>query len=494
MSAGTAGGGLLVAAVLLPVCGLMAGFVLGARAAERIALLLVAVGIGLAVAIVAAVIVAQAPVAYVLGGFAPPLGLVLRADGAGAAMLLTTALILGVVAAYARPDFGAPADAASGRRALSFWTLLLALSASLNLAFLAGDLFNLFVALEMLTVAAVPMVCLDGRASQVEAALRYLVFALLGSVLYLLGVGLLYGAHGTLDIGLLGPRARPDAPAIAALALMTAGLLAKTAMLPLHLWLPPAHAGAPPPASALLSALVVKGSYLIVVRLWFQALPEVPTVAAAQVMGAMGAAAILLGSVMALRQTRLKLLVAYSTVAQIGYLGFVFPLGLGAAPGSEGYAWTGGMLQMIAHAFAKAAMFLSAGLIAEACGHDRIARLGGIARTMPVTLAAFGLSGLSLMGLPPSGGFAAKWLLLYVSVESGQWWWSVAILGGGLLTAGYVFRVLSAARGVAGAAPPVLCGARWREGLVMGLACVSVAIGLLPIGSFGILRIGAPLP
>ena len=191
---------------------------------------------------------------------------------------------------------------------------------------------------------------------------------------------------------------------------MTAGLLAKTALFPLHLWLPPAHAGAPAPASAVLSALVVKGSFFLIVRLWFDVMPGLLSHAAAQVLAALGAAAIVFGSVLALRQARLKMLIAYSTVAQLGYLFLMFPL---AGPGAARLsAWTGGLLQAISHACAKAAMFMAAGLIAQALGHDRIAGLGGIGRALPMTIFAFALAGLSLMGLPPSGGFMAKWLLL----------------------------------------------------------------------------------
>ena len=142
-----------------------------------------------------------------------------------------------------------------------------------------------------------------------------------------------------------------------AAALMTAGLLAKTALFPLHLWLPPAHAGAPPPASALLSALVVKASFFLIVRLWFDVMPGLPTPCRRRSCSARWApAAILFGSVVALRQARLKLLIAYSTVAQIGYLFLMFPLAAGAGAASvSAEAWTGGVLQAISHAFAKAA-------------------------------------------------------------------------------------------------------------------------------------------
>jgi formate hydrogenlyase subunit 3/multisubunit Na+/H+ antiporter MnhD subunit len=114
-------------------------------------------------------------------------------------------------------------------------------------------LFNLYVALELLTFAAVPLVCLDGRASTLLAAMRYLLFALLGSAFYLLGATLIYGAYGELDILSLSQRVQPEPAIWVATGLMTAGLLAKTALFPLHLWLPPAHAGAPAPASAMLS-------------------------------------------------------------------------------------------------------------------------------------------------------------------------------------------------------------------------------------------------
>ena len=164
------------------------------------------------------------------------------------------------------------------------------------------------------------------------------------------------------------------------------------------------------------------------------------------------------GSVLALRQARLKLLIAYSTVAQIGYLFFLFPLAstpLTVATATAelwtGVAWTGGVLQLVSHAVAKAAMFMAAGLIAEALGHDRIAGLGGIGRALPMTVFAFGLGGMSLMGLPPSGGFVAKAMLLTAAVAEGQWWWAVVILVGGLLAGGYVFRVLTPALAAADA-------------------------------------------
>jgi energy-converting hydrogenase Eha subunit H len=218
------------------------------------------------------------------------------------------------------------------RAPLALWTLLQGLWAALNIVFLGGDLFNLYVALELLTFAAVPLVCLDGRPETLAAALRYLLFALFGSVFYLLGAALLYGAYGTLDIVLLAARIHAEPTVWAAAGLMTAGLLAKTALFPLHLWLPPAHANAPAAASAVLSALVVKASFFLIVRVWFNVLPSPPNEIACAILAVLGPAAILFGSVPALRQERLKLLIAYSTVAQIGYLFLMFPLAAGRRP------------------------------------------------------------------------------------------------------------------------------------------------------------------
>jgi len=297
-------------------------------------------------------------------------------------MMLTSVVVLTAVALFAHTDFGTPAGSRDARASLVFWTMLLAIAGALNLVVLSGDLFTLYVAIELLTFAAVPLVCLDGRAETLRAALRYMLYALAGSLFFVAAAGLIYGVYGTLDMKLLAGRAHADTATIVALALMTAGLLAKTALFPLHLWLPPAHAGAPAAASAVLSALVVKGSYFIVVRLWLDAFPAVVSPAAAQFIGALGAAAIVVGSVVAIQQARLKMMIAYSTVAQLGYLFLLFPLLLGVEglQRTSGAALTGGMLQLDSHATAKAAMFMAAGLVYVALGHDRVADLKGVAR------------------------------------------------------------------------------------------------------------------
>jgi formate hydrogenlyase subunit 3/multisubunit Na+/H+ antiporter MnhD subunit len=148
-------------------------------------------------------------------------------------------------------------------------------------------------------------------------------------------------------------------------------------------------------------------------------------------------------------------------------------------------------MQLFSHAFAKAAMFMAAGLIAEALGHDRIADLGGIGRKLPITMLAFALSGLSLIGVPPSGGFVAKWLLLLATIMEGQWWWAAVIVVGGLLAGGYIFMVLGRLLGDP-LSPLVIRGAvsRARELVALSLAVCAVLLGLVPLQSSDFLQIG----
>jgi len=499
------GGTLLLFPVMLPLTGLLLAIPLGGRHAARIVLALLPLGLLAAVAIAAAVLDAGAPLRYDLGAWAPPLGVRLQADGLSATLLLTTAVVMLAVGLYALPGFRVPDGSSETRRPFAFWTLLLGVWGGLNLVFLGQDLFNLYVALELLTFSAVPLVCLDGRADTLAAALRYLLFALLGSILYVLGIALLYGEFGTLDIALLREHlaaagSMPPA-AIAAAALMTVGLLAKTALFPLHLWLPPAHAGAPPAASAVLSALVVKASFFLIVRIWFDLMPVLLTQSAAQILGALGAMAIVYGGVLALGQARLKLLVAYSTLAQLGYLFLIFPLAASPAGDATGEVLTGGMLQLVAHACAKAAMFMSAGLIAASLGQDRIQELAGIGRALPITVLAFGVGGLALVGIEPSGAYLAKTLLDGAVQAGGQWWWGLAMQIGGLLTAAYLIRVFFHAVSGFGR-PPVLRSrpARYQELLVLGLALCSLALGLVPPSYLALVEVGrvagvgGPLP
>jgi formate hydrogenlyase subunit 3/multisubunit Na+/H+ antiporter MnhD subunit len=220
---------------------------------------------------------------------------------------------------------------------------------------------------------------------------------------------------------------------------MTLGLLLKAAVFPLHVWLPPAHAAAPAPVSALLSALVVKAALYLVVRLWTGLFGELPAAGVAlSLLAGLGAAALFWGGVQALLQTRLKPMIAYSTVAQIGLLALVLPLLQGGA-----VAWNGLMLLVAAHALAKSALFLCAGVVQRQYGHDRIAGLGGVGMQLPLTATAYFVAAVSLVGLPPTMGFFGKYLLLEAAIAQSRPMIAAALVLGSLLTAAYLLRPLA---------------------------------------------------
>jgi len=457
-----------------------------------------ALGTAVAAAGLAAQVMRGGSLRYPVGGWGVPLGIELRADGLSTLMLAMSAVIGVGVSVYAARYFS-DEDAEDAKddfevqqhRRAYFWPLWMFLLAGLNGLFLTADVFHLYVTLELLGFSAVSLAALTGKRAALVAAMRYLLVSLLGSLCFLFGVVLLYAAYATVDMAALAELAKASPITWSALALMTGGLLMKGAVFPLHFWLPPAHANAPAPVSALLSALVVEASFYILLRLWFELFRGVVTLPAANFLGLLGAAAILWGSFQALQQRRLKLLVAYSTVAQLGYLFVIFPLA--QIPGVALTAWSGCLYFILAHACAKTAMFLAAGNIAHAAGHDRIDELNGIMHSLPLSVCAFMLAGISLIGLPPSGGFIAKWMLLDAAITGHQWGWAILMLAGSLLTAGYVMRVLGHAFTRVEKARPLHRVPRTMEWTAVGLSVLAVLLGLLASRPMELLRIGAPV-
>jgi formate hydrogenlyase subunit 3/multisubunit Na+/H+ antiporter MnhD subunit len=453
--------------VVAPLAGAVLALGVGSRRAR-------AVGVATAVATAAASLLTVAgvraggAVVHDVGGWGAPLGIVLEADGLSAIFLASTAAVGLAVSVHATRWFE------PGTATGLFWPLWLFLWAALDALFVSRDVFNVYVTLELTTLSAVALVALAGGGA-VAAALRYLLLALAGSLAYLLGVALLYGAHGTLDAAGLRAVAAHGRAGAAAAALVAGGLAVKGALFPLHGWLPPAHGAAPAPVSAALSALVVKTAFYLLVR-WFGggvfatgAFPAVETL-----LGLLGAAAVGWGSWQALHAARLKDLVAFSTVAQLGYLFLYFPVARAAGPDA---ALAGAGLLAVAHALAKAAMFLAAGAVLRAGGSDRLEDLVGTGQRMPVVAAALALGGVSLMGLPPSGGFTGKWILLVAALRGGAWPWALVLAAGGLLAAGYVFRILEpvfASGGEGGRAPAAM------QGAALALALGSTALGIAP--------------
>ncbi|HLS49834.1 MAG TPA: proton-conducting transporter membrane subunit [Actinomycetaceae bacterium] len=422
---------------LLPLAGAVAAALTRERAAGVVAVVTAALTAA-AGAVVVALVVTGGTQTYLMSGWEPPLGIVTRVDGLSAALLAMTSLVGLAITVYATAG-------SSLRGGRGGWPLWLGLWSGLNVVYVSGDLFNIYIGLELLSIAAVALVAGGGREAR-RGAMRYLVVAVAGSLLFLLGVGLLYGNTATLDLVQAGTRLSEGPDAVVALAAMVAGLGLKTALFPAHGWLPPAHSAAPAAVSPMLSALVVKASFYVIVRVWFDVYGDLAPPGGAVLLGLFGTGAVAWGATLALRQRHLKRVVAYSTVAQLGYLFLLFPLATPALAGNDAdtvrLAWLGIFGLLMAHGVAKAAMFLAAGAVAARHGTDELAKLPGAVATMPVAMFAFGMAGVSLAALPPSFGFLGKWNLLQASFGSGQWWWAVVLIAGGLGTAAYTARVL----------------------------------------------------
>ncbi len=384
-------------------------------------------------------------VVFHIGGWKQLLAIRFQLEPIRALLLAFTALIVLLVAAYRlRSRFSASVDT-------SFWVLTALLHASLAALWLSTDLFNWYVTLELLALVSVALVTLAGRRA-LRPAVNYLLLSLVASLFYLLGVAVFYGHYGMLDILRAESLVRNDGTTAVALLLMTLGLMLKGAIWPLHLWLPPAHGAAPTAVSALLSALVVKGPLFILTMLWAQLAPPELARQMGPLLAAAGLLALLSGGWSSFRAPYLKTMVAYSTVAQMGYA--VLALGL-LLLWQQLDMLVALWLFVVAHGLAKATLFLAAGEMQESLGSKRVTALRGASQTMPVAMFAFAVAGGSLIGLPPSGGFLAKWVLLQpLFQEPGRWFWALGVLLATLISAAYVFRVVALAFDRAERVPP----------------------------------------
>lgn len=400
----------------------------------------------------------------------------LRLNGVSVLLLLMTQWI-GVAAALYSPGHLRLTNTGSLGRWL--WPLMGVLLSALSLIWLATDLLTLYVALELMGLAAVGMLLLSGKTAAFKAGMRYLLLALVGSLAYLLGVAIILGHWQRLDLQGLAAVVEPGPVAWIAAALIGAGLALKAALFPLHGWLSPVHGNAWTPVSVLHAALVIKASLFILLQLWSILLPD--TFFAPRIIAWLGMLAIVWGGLLAWRTDSLKTLVASSTVAQLGYLMVVFPLLLGPdiAPLPRALAWEGFWLQLMGHAFAKAAMFIAAGNLILATGESTLSGLAGTSRRLPLSLLVFGIASITLMGLPPSAGFTAKWLLLQAMIMSQQWWAVAALLLGTLLSAAYIFRVFRYSFDETAPRHRYQPLAPGMDAIALTLALISLAVGLL---------------
>lgn len=514
----------LGAVVLIPLLAAALGVLLPPRGRRVLGALIAVLILGF-VGVIVFTVAEGRILELTLGGFDAPLGITLRADGFSALFLALSGVVGALVTGYAvimpratgtrlvresnptpaAPGAGGPAD---HDRALSpgdgvttrppatrhpgepppvrwaeghpgYWPLWLGCWSGLNAVFVSGDLFNTYVGLELVALCGVALVSLGGRSSWV-AALRYLFISVLGSLLFLVGVALIVSATGTLDIGqaaeVIAAEPQMQIIAVSALALVTVGMAMKVALVPMHGWLIPAHAGAPSAVSPLLSALVIKAALFVLLRCWMWLVaPGIaePVGQAHQGSGSLqvqsmlttltwilavaGALAIIGGSFMAVRQDRLKPLIAYSTVAQAGYWFLFFPVIMDPESTNledwgvvmlEEHAVVagalGGTLAMaLGHGLAKAGLFLCAGYLKDVYGTDEIAALRGAGQRHPTLIMAMGLSVVGLAGLPFSLAFTGKWQLATVAVASSHYWLVVLLILGTLLSAAYLLKAMA---------------------------------------------------
>ena len=482
-----------------PLAGSVVAFLWSGRR-RPVALALGTVGLVATGAVIQAVytVLHHGPTRLEVGGWGAPVGIELALDGLSAAFLTVTLIVVVAASVHAQallgpsdPDgSGAPrARHPPGPQARTFWPLWLLLWAGLNALFLSGDLFNVYVTLELIGMSGVALVATSGGLPSLRAALRYFFANVTASMVFLGGVVLVYHRYQTLDLALLRATVGPDAVTGTALAFITAGLALKAALFPLHAWLPTAHSAAPAPVSAALSALVVKAPVYVLLRIWLDAFqPAIPDILPVLV-GTLGAVGMVWGSSQAFRAERLKTLVAYSTVAQIGLLFAAFPIVW--ADGSS-TAWRGFVFIALAHALAKSAMFLSAGAIAHAHGHDRLREMSGFGMRHPLSTYAFGLAGMSLVGVPGTAGFMGKWLLATSGAAAGQAPWVVVVAVSTLFTASYIWRVLAVAIRTAPAPPTARALPARVEWVALALAAFTLILGIAPGTLFTLIGVGMP--
>ena len=379
-------------------------------------------------------------ISYHLGGWPPPLGIEYRVSTVNAYLLvLVTAMALVVMSFDSR---GGPPRVSESRRHLYYAVFLLCICGLLGIT-ITGDAFNIFVFLEISSLSSYVLVSLGGHRRAVMSAFYYLVMGTIGGVFFMLGVGLLYQATGTLNLREIAERLEPsldDRGTVLALALLVVGISIKLAVFPLHHWLPNAYSFAPPKVSAFLAATATKVSFYLLAMILFVIFGAPFVFGELQlhvVLLPLSILAMFLASGAAIFQTDLRRLLAYSSVAQIGYM----TLGLSTA-NATGLA--GGLVHLFNHAVMKGGLFLVVACLLYRVGSVHLDALAGVGRRMPVTCAALVIGGLSLIGVPGTVGFVSKWYLVSGVLERGWTAAAVLILLSSLLAVVYVGRVVEA--------------------------------------------------
>ena len=395
-------------------------------------------------AIIAALVLPAAiegpPLSYPFGNWPPPYGIEYRVDAANAFVALLVAGMSAITLLWAPKSVAAEIHSRHG----TFYALFLLAVAGLLGITLTGDTFNLVVFLEISSLASYALIAYGRDRRALLAAFRYLVMGTVGATFLLIGIAFLYMTTGTLNMADLAerlPELRDNNAVRAALAFIIVGMGLKLALLPLHLWLPNAYAYAPNFVTAFLAGTATKVALYVMVRFIFTVFDadySFVVVPLAAVLMVLAVAGMFAGSWVAMFQIHLKRMLAYSSVAQVGYM--VLGVALATATGL-----TAAFLHLFNHALIKTALFMAVGCIMYRTGSAKLNELRGLGRQMPWSFTAFALAGLSIIGIPTTAGFVSKWYLVLASIETGAWWLVMLILITSLMAVYYIWRVIEAA-------------------------------------------------
>jgi multicomponent Na+:H+ antiporter subunit D len=386
-------------------------------------------------------VLADGPISYALGGWAPPVGIEYRIDQANAFMLVLVSVMAALVTTYAPRSI---ADEIAPERQGWFYSMfLLCLTGLLGMA-ITGDAFNVFVFMEVSSLSMYTLIALGRDRRALVAAYQYLVIGTVGATFYVIGVGILFTMTGTLNLIDIAGRLETvenTRPVIAALAFIGVGFGLKLALFPLHLWLPNAYAYAPSAVTAFVASTATKVAVYLLLRFFFSVFGigiAFGGTHAATLLLVLAVLGMVIPSLVAIFQTNVKRMLAYSSVAQIGYI--ILGIALVSQTGL-----TGGISHLFNHAIIKGCLFLAIGCMVYSTGITRIEQMAGIGRTMPLTMGAFVLAGLGLIGVPGTAGFVSKWFLIMGAVEQGLWWLVAVIVFSSLLAVIYVGRIVEIA-------------------------------------------------
>lgn len=366
---------------------------------------------------------------YKVGGWMPPFGISLVLDGLSSFMLVTVNLVTFFIALFSI-NYMEKYTAKS-----KFYTLFLLMLAGMNGLIISGDLFNLFVFLEIASVASYALVAFGTEAQEVEASFKYAIMSSVASSFILLGIAFLYAHTSTLNMAdmaqVLGGQLNRIVIFVSILFVMGFGL--KAAIVPFHAWLPDAHPSAPAPISAALSGVLIKalGIYSLLrifynifgINLLFQ-----------DVFIFLGVVSIIIGALLAIGQNDFKRLLAYSSINQIGYI--ILGIGLNTPLGI-----LGGLFHLFNHSIFKSLLFLNSGAVEYALGTRELDKMGGLRERMPVTSNTNLVASMSISGIPPFSGFWSKLIIIFACIKAGYYGCAFWAVFGSVLTLGYFLKV-----------------------------------------------------